>query len=213
MDDEETDLREQIFHNNVREQIIFLILFILLYLFSFMVIEKFSRQDHEDCADEDEVKVYRISLWLCTFALAVSLGSLLLLPVSIVSNEVLILYPNSYYVKWLNSSLIQGLWNHVFLFSNLSLFVFLPFAYLFSESSGFPGYRGLRGRVYETFIVLALLGVAMLGLAYVISAWSEGDRSSIDALLTTIRRYLYHQPNMWNNKAIIDVSVNLKVRL
>ncbi|XP_049869733.1 protein Lilipod [Pectinophora gossypiella] len=195
MDDEEADLREQIFHNNVREQIIFLLLFILLYLLSFMVIEKFRRRDSEDCfsTDEDEVKVYRISLWLCTLALAVSLGSALLLPVSIVSNEVLILYPNSYYVKWLNSSLIQGLWNHVFLFSNLSLFVFLPFAYLFSESSGFPGCRGLRGRVYETFIVLALLGVAMLGLAYVISAWLEGDRSSIDALLNlwTYLPFLY----------------------
>ncbi|KAI5631496.1 LMBR1-like membrane protein domain-containing protein [Phthorimaea operculella] len=110
MDDEEADLREQIFHNNVREQIIFLLLFILLYLLSFTVIEKFRRRDSEDCfsTDEDEVKVYRISLWLCTLALAVSLGSALLLPVSIVSNEVLILYPNSYYVKWLNSSLIQG---------------------------------------------------------------------------------------------------------
>ncbi|CAG9559855.1 unnamed protein product [Danaus chrysippus] len=195
MDDEEADLREQIFHNNVREQIIFLLLFILLYLLSFILIEKFRRRDSEDyfTADEDEVKVYRISLWLCTFALAVSLGSALLLPVSIVSNEVLILYPNSYYVKWLNSSLIQGLWNHVFLFSNLSLFVFLPFAYLFSESTGFPGCRGLKGRVYETFIVLALLGVAMLGLAYVISAWLEGDRSSLDALLNlwTYLPFLY----------------------
>lgn len=195
MDDEEADLREQIFHNNVREQIIFLLLFILLYLFSFMLIEKFRRRDSDDyfTADEDEVKVYRISLWLCTFALAVSLGSALLLPVSIVSNEVLILYPNSYYVKWLNSSLIQGLWNHVFLFSNLSLFVFLPFAYLFSESTGFPGCRGLKGRVYETFIVLALLGVVMLGMAYVISAWLEGDRSSLDALLNlwTYLPFLY----------------------
>ncbi|KAF9417790.1 hypothetical protein HW555_005204, partial [Spodoptera exigua] len=174
---------------------IFLLLFILLYLVSFMLIEKFRRRDSEDyfTGDEDEVKVYRISLWLCTFALAVSLGSALLLPVSIVSNEVLILYPNSYYVKWLNSSLIQGLWNHVFLFSNLSMFVFLPFAYLFSESSGFPGCRGLKGRVYETFIVLALLGVAMLGLAYVISAWLEGDSSSIDALLNlwTYLPFLY----------------------
>ncbi|XP_041970408.1 protein Lilipod [Aricia agestis] len=195
MDDEEADLREQIFHNNVREQIIFLLLFILLYLFSFMLIEKFRRRDSEDfySVDEEEVKVYRISLWLCTIALAVSLGSALLLPVSIVSNEVLILYPNSYYVKWLNSSLIQGLWNHVFLFSNLSLFVFLPFAYLFSESTGFPGYRGLKGRVYETFIVLALLGVAMLGIAYVISAWFEGDSSSIEALLSlwTYLPFLY----------------------
>ncbi|KOB74002.1 Lipocalin-1 interacting membrane receptor (Limr), partial [Operophtera brumata] len=161
MDDEEADLREQIFHNNVREQIIFLLIFILLYLLSFMLIEKFRRRDSEDylTGDEDEVKVYRISLWLCTFALAVSLGSALLLPVSISAAIV----PQQ--LLWL--------WNHVFLFSNLSMFVFLPFAYLFSESSGFPGHRGLKGRVYETFLVLALLGVLMLGLAYVVSAWLE----------------------------------------
>lgn len=40
--------------------------------------------------------------------MAIAVGAALLLPVSIASNEVLLLYPNSYYVKWLNSSLIQG---------------------------------------------------------------------------------------------------------
>lgn len=54
-------------------------------------------------------------LWLCTFTLSVSAGAVLLLPMSIVSNEVLHLYPKSYYVKWLNSSLIQGMYL-VFLF-------------------------------------------------------------------------------------------------
>jgi LMBR1-like membrane protein len=80
-------------------------------------------------------------LWLCTFSLAVAAGGVLLLPISIMSNEVLLHYPNSYYMQWLNSSLIQGLWNHIFLFSNLSLFVLLPFAYLFTESEGFAGHR------------------------------------------------------------------------
>lgn len=40
--------------------------------------------------------------------------------------------------------LFLGLWNHVFLFSNLSLFVFLPFAYLFTESEGFEGHKKVR---------------------------------------------------------------------
>lgn len=48
------------------------------------------------------------SLWLCTLSLAVAVGAALLLPFSIASNEVLLLYPNSYYVKWLNISLVQG---------------------------------------------------------------------------------------------------------
>lgn len=49
-----------------------------------------------------------ISLWLCTFSLAISAGAAFLLPFSIASNEVLLLYPNSYYVQWLNHSLVQG---------------------------------------------------------------------------------------------------------
>ena len=51
---------------------------------------------------------YPSRLWLCTFTLAVSAGMVLLLPISIISNEVLLLHPHSYYVKWLNSSLIHG---------------------------------------------------------------------------------------------------------
>ncbi|KAI8046228.1 hypothetical protein M5D96_002429 [Drosophila gunungcola] len=177
MDDEEeeevTDLKLQLFHNTVREHIIFLLLIILLYFSSYVVVSRFRRRDRDDLYsnDEDEVLVYRISFWLCTFTLAVAEGAAMLLPVSIASNEVLLLYPNSYYVKWLNSSLIQGLWNHVFLFSNLSLFIFLPFVYLFSESTGFVGHKkGILPRVYETFTVFMLMAVIVLVLTAVLSA-------------------------------------------
>lgn len=111
---------------------IFLLLLITLYMFSYILTSWFRRKDREDmCSnDKDELLVYRIryklniylineryylinriiqfSTWLSTFAMAVAIGAALLLPVSIISNEVLLLYPKSYYVKWLNSSLIQG---------------------------------------------------------------------------------------------------------
>jgi len=79
------------------------------------------------------------STWLCSFALSISIGSVLLLPMSIISNEILVHYPDSYYVKWLNTSLITGLWNQVFLGYNLCLFLLLPFAYFFTESEGLAG--------------------------------------------------------------------------
>ena len=41
--------------------------------------------------------------------MTVSFGAVLLLPFSIISNEVLLRYPQSYYIKWLNDSLIQGM--------------------------------------------------------------------------------------------------------
>ncbi|XP_060523684.1 protein Lilipod isoform X3 [Cylas formicarius] len=186
MDDyeDEPDINEQIFHNNVREQIIFLLLFLILYIASFALLNQFKKRGREDYIDEDEITVYRISTWLCTFSLTVSVGAVLLLPISIIANEVLVNYPNSYYVKWLNSSLIQGLWNYVFLFSNLSMFVLLPFAYLFTESEGFFGHRkGLWARVHETFIVLILLTIVVLGMAYVMSSLINSDHSNVYAIL------------------------------
>lgn len=189
MDEEEeevTDIKLQIFHNNLRENIIFLLLLMLLYLASYALISRFRRKDREDLfsTDEDEVLVYRISSWLCTFSMAIAVGAALLLPISIASNEVLLLYPNSYYVKWLNSSLIQGLWNHIFLFSNLSLFVFLPFAYLFTESTGFVGHKkGVIARAYETFTVFSLLATVVLGITYVLSAVMDRDKIGFLSLL------------------------------
>ncbi|XP_074041537.1 LMBR1-like protein lilipod isoform X1 [Leptinotarsa decemlineata] len=208
-DGEESDLTEQSFHNNVREQIIFLLLFLLLYLLSFALLGRFKRTGREDyfSNDEDEVTVYRFSTWLCTFSLAVSIGAVLLLPVSIVANEVLVNYPNSYYIKWLNSSLIQGLWNYVFLFSNLSLFIFLPFTYLFTESEGFFGHRkGILSRVYETSTVLALLGVIVLGLTYVISALIDKDNSSIQTILNL---WTYYLPFLYSCISFLGVLILL----
>uniref|UniRef100_A0A1B0G2Z2 Uncharacterized protein n=1 Tax=Glossina morsitans morsitans TaxID=37546 RepID=A0A1B0G2Z2_GLOMM len=185
-EDEVTDLKLQIFHNTVREHIIFLLLLIVLYIASYVLISRFRRKDRDDVFsnDEDELLVYRISSWLCIFSMAIAVGAALLLPASIASNEVLLLYPSSYYVKWLNSSLIQGLWNHVFLFSNLSLFIFLPFAYLFTESTGFSGHKkGIIARAYETFTVFSLLATVVFGFTYVLSAVMDPEKIGFLSLL------------------------------
>ncbi|XP_065156822.1 protein Lilipod isoform X2 [Atheta coriaria] len=212
MDDAEEefgDIREQIFHNNVREQIIFLLLFIILYVASFTLLERFKRRGVEDyySTDKDEITVYRISTWLCTFALSISIGAVLLLPISIVSNEVLLLYPNSYYVKWLNISLIQGLWNYIFLFSFISLIIFLPFAYLFTESEGFFGHRrGLMGRIYETSVVLGLLALTMLGITFVMNAIINQHKSSFQIFLDL---WSYHLPFLYSCISFVGVLMLL----
>ncbi|KAK9512242.1 hypothetical protein O3M35_000711 [Rhynocoris fuscipes] len=175
-DDEFYDIREKIFHNTVREYVLFLLLFLTLFILSYTIIDYFRKKDSDDyfSVEEDEIKVYKISLYLCVFSLSVTICAALLLPFSIISNEVLLLYPKSYYVKWLNHSLIQGIWNLVFLFSNMSLFGLLPFAYLFTESEGFTGHRrGVKSRVYETITVLFLLGFVVFGLTYVASAFVD----------------------------------------
>uniref|UniRef100_A0A8C7CPS5 Limb development membrane protein 1 like n=1 Tax=Oncorhynchus kisutch TaxID=8019 RepID=A0A8C7CPS5_ONCKI len=133
-------------------------------------------------------------LWLCTFTLSVSVGAVLLLPLSILSNEVLLSFPQSYYMQWLNGSLIHGLWNIVFLFSNLSLVFLLPFAYFFTESEGFAGSKkGVMARLYETAVVLFLLTLLVLGMVWVASAILDDNmaRQSLYDLWEYYLPYLY----------------------
>merc|ERR1712226_947948 len=133
--------------------------------------------------DEDEV-VYKISFGICIFSLAVSAGSVLLLPISSISNEVLHRYPNSWYIKWLNASLIYGIWNLIFVLSNLSLFILLPFAYLFCESEGFFGYKkGLVARAKETMLTLLLLSLIILGMMYIMAALLDWDQDSLERIV------------------------------
>uniref|UniRef100_A0AAY4CY66 Protein LMBR1L n=1 Tax=Denticeps clupeoides TaxID=299321 RepID=A0AAY4CY66_9TELE len=144
--------------------------------------------------DDEDATVNKIALWLCTFSLSVSMGAVLLLPISILSNEILLSFPHSYYMQWLNGSLIHGLWNMVFLFSNLSLVFLLPFAYFFTESEGFAGSKkGLMSRVYETAVELLLLSLLVLGVVWVASALLNGTtaRDSLYDLWEYYLPYLY----------------------
>uniref|UniRef100_A0A3Q4HE53 Limb development membrane protein 1 n=1 Tax=Neolamprologus brichardi TaxID=32507 RepID=A0A3Q4HE53_NEOBR len=169
-------------------QICFL-LFAVLYIVSYCIITRYKRKsdDHED---EDAV-VNRISLYLCTFTLAVSGGAVFLLPFSIISNEILLSFPQNYYIQWLNGSLIHGLWNLVSLFSNLCLFVLMPFAYFFLESEGFAGSKkGIKARILETFVMLFLLALLILGIVWVASALIDNDAASMESLYDLWEFYL-----------------------
>ncbi len=63
----------------------------------------------------DLVSAFFLSMYLCTFTLAVSGGAVLLLPFSIISNEILLSLPKNYYIQWLNGSLIHGQYHTFYL--------------------------------------------------------------------------------------------------
>uniref|UniRef100_A0A8C8B096 Limb development membrane protein 1 like n=1 Tax=Otus sunia TaxID=257818 RepID=A0A8C8B096_9STRI len=168
------------------------LLFASLYILCHFIITHFKK--HTDFAavhDDEDAAVNRIALGLCTFTLAVALGAVLLLPFSIISNEVLLSFPHNYYIQWLNGSLIHGLWNLIFLFSNLSLVFLMPFAYFFTESEGFAGSKkGIMARVYETSVVLLLLTLLVLGMVWVASAIVSNDAASRQSLYDLWEFYL-----------------------
>uniref|UniRef100_A0A2K5RYP9 Limb development membrane protein 1 like n=2 Tax=Cebidae TaxID=9498 RepID=A0A2K5RYP9_CEBIM len=249
-DYEVLSVREQLFHERVRECIISTLLFATLYLLCHIFLTRFKKPAEFTTVDDEDATVNKIALELCTFTLAVALGAVLLLPFSIISNEVLLSLPRNYYIQWLNGSLIHGvwllevawggdreqradrlrqswvnqsyvpslfllqminllwvappltdhlcfsffalgLWNLVFLFSNLSLIFLMPFAYFFTESEGFAGSRkGVLGRVYETVVMLMLLTLLVLGMVWVALAIVDNNKASRESLYDFWEYYL-----------------------
>nr|XP_031538895.1 protein LMBR1L isoform X2 [Vicugna pacos] len=222
-DYEVLSVREQLFHERVRECIISTLLFATLYILCHITLTRFKKpaefttgpgKEQESTlqhkclpetptdglplpmplslvVDDEDATVNKIALELCTFTLAVALGAVLLLPFSIISNEVLLSLPRNYYIQWLNGSLIHGLWNLVFLFSNLSLIFLMPFAYFFTESEGFAGSRkGVLARVYETVVMLILLTLLVLGMVWVASAIVDNNKASRESLYDFWEYYL-----------------------
>uniref|UniRef100_A0A8P4KDA4 Limb development membrane protein 1-like n=1 Tax=Dicentrarchus labrax TaxID=13489 RepID=A0A8P4KDA4_DICLA len=163
-------------------------------MLSYLILTHFRKTAEFITDDIEDATVNKIALWLCTFTLSVAVCAVLLLPISILSNEVLLTFPHSYYMQWLNGSLIHGLWNLVFLFSNLSLVFLMPFAYFFTESEGFAGSKkGVMARVYEAVVLLLLLALLVLGIVWVASALLHDNiaRKSLYDLWEYYLPYLY----------------------
>lgn len=187
------DLREQQFHNLIREILVCLFIYCFLYLIAFITIKilRKTKETDEYVIDYEDAVADRVRIWICTFALATCFGAVLLLPMSIIASEVIKIAPQSIYWKWLNSSLLHGLWNLIFLFSNLSLFIFLPFAHLFVESIGLPGSKkGIKSRFIETLIIIFFIIVILVGFSYVISAILDTDNAKLHSLLNISDYYL-----------------------
>uniref|UniRef100_A0A3Q4HII1 Limb development membrane protein 1-like n=1 Tax=Neolamprologus brichardi TaxID=32507 RepID=A0A3Q4HII1_NEOBR len=108
METDDVSVREQLFHNRVRETIICVLLFTCLYMLSYLILNQFRKTAEFVTDDVEDATVNKIALWLCTFTLSVAVCAVLLLPISILSNEVLLTFPQSYYMQWLNGSLIHG---------------------------------------------------------------------------------------------------------
>ncbi|XP_061592126.1 limb region 1 homolog-like protein [Cololabis saira] len=194
METDDVSVREQLFHNRVRETIICVLLFTCLYMVCYLILTHFKKTAEFVTDDIEDATVNKIALWLCTFTLSVAVCAVLLLPISILSNEVLLTFPQSYYMQWLNGSLIHGLWNLVFLFSNLSLVFLMPFAYFFTESEGFAGSKkGVMARVYEAVVLLLLLALLVLGIVWVASAFLHDNiaRKSLYDMWEYYLPYLY----------------------
>lgn len=187
-DDSQEELQEhgKEFYTSVRTHVIYFVTIIILYSLSCALISYFSKRRDVYRLDIEEYRTYKISTWMCAFTLAISIAAFLLLPVSIITNEISLIDSRT---KW---SLLDGMWGYVFLFSNLSLFMLLPFAYFFTESEGFSGSkRGMLSRLRETFVLLIIVAIIVLGLTYTVCCLFFGIGCHVNGIqILTIWQYL-----------------------
>ncbi|KAL3102044.1 hypothetical protein niasHS_003453 [Heterodera schachtii] len=206
--EEYLDPEAEEFYGFIRKHLICALFFLFSYMLSYTIIQyvKLRSDNDELYAGDEDYFVFRVSsrlrlvpfafgfkcyfcifrVWICCCSLSVSIGAVTLLPFSVLGSEVLERYPDNFYLKWLNASLINSLWNYVFMLSNLSLFALLPFSYFFIESQGFSTAafhhlqvvqpfpsnsapasvrRPLIARFYETVVVCALVIIVLVGIA------------------------------------------------
>ncbi len=101
---------EQQFHDYIRELLVCAFIYCFLYGLAYFTIKylRKSKEIDEYALDYEDAIADRVSIWLCTFTLATCFGAVLLLPMSIIASEIIRIAPQSFYWKWLNSSLLYG---------------------------------------------------------------------------------------------------------
>eukprot|EP01135_Chromosphaera_perkinsii_P005452 Nk52_evm1s352 gene=Nk52_evmTU1s352 len=183
------------YYEVARLQVMFLIFFILMYLTTYPIISYFKTSPSENAqvrfGDMDDVS-NRIALWLCNISLGLSLATMILLPATIMGNEIIYRFPDSSLASWLTADVIYGMWNNIFVCTNITLFILLPFAYFFTEAEGIGNSRGLIARVNETVIVWALCALILVGVLYVSKGIVQSFSSSpSENVLESYYTFLY----------------------
>eukprot|EP01117_Protostelium_nocturnum_P007586 TRINITY_DN2717_c0_g1_i3.p1 TRINITY_DN2717_c0_g1~~TRINITY_DN2717_c0_g1_i3.p1 ORF type:complete len:421 (+),score=143.85 TRINITY_DN2717_c0_g1_i3:206-1468(+) len=132
---------------------------------------------HDDSELDDESNDEVLPFSLCMISASVFAAELLLVPLTIISHQLLTIYTKNWYLRWLRRDLISHFWDAIFFMNIISLLVMLPFAHLYEEAVGFGqtnlqklGYkrRSLLGRLYETAFELMLFIVLLCGIAYLL---------------------------------------------
>lgn len=194
--DDGIDNQADIFYNNVRAiVVVFLTVSFLLPLSYFAVI---SRQKiNKPWLSKDDASAHRFVVAICTFSLTVSAIMIFMLPLSILANEVLIVFPQSYYVQWINAELLQNF----FAFTTTTfkcLCVLMPFSLFFLLSHGaHKGRNAVSSRLFCAFLYLLFSYVATFGVLSTLSATSllildpPNDDAAFESVIFGLQKFCF----------------------
>ncbi|KAI3378522.1 hypothetical protein SNEBB_004106 [Seison nebaliae] len=173
-------IRIEKFDNHLRDYMVVLLIAICSYCVSYLLLRmtKEKKEEKEYYLSNDRIS-YRISVWICTFAISITIITLSLPIIIVLNNEITqesFTYDICYWFQWCNKNFIKILQNYLAYSSFISLFFLLPFAYLFLESVGItflhqrPLYpkrpESVRLKIIETILFFSLFILILIGFLY-----------------------------------------------
>nr|CAH8848452.1 unnamed protein product [Trichobilharzia regenti] len=161
------------FYDEIRGLVVVFLIFTFLFLIAHTILQLFlTKTEYELKPCRAERLVYQLVLGMCTFILTIGLTSYSLLPLTIITNEILVIFPQSYYVQWLNSELIQDLILLIDIGSKISCLT-IPFSYFLLISQGFlhKSYSSFASRLTDSFIMVFFFYILCFGTVWSLSSF------------------------------------------
>ncbi|VDK20699.1 unnamed protein product [Taenia asiatica] len=160
--DEVLDREANLFYDNVRALVVvFLTVSALLPLSYTLVVSR--RKCKEPYLSKDDIYVHSFVMGICTATMALSIIMFFMLPLSILANEVLILFPDCYYVQWISAGLLRTF----FVFVQIAFkgtCILIPFGFFFlSSHSAYTGSKAVSSRFFYSILYLAVTYLASFG--------------------------------------------------
>lgn len=155
------------FYTEIRGLVVVFLLFAFFFTLAHLILQYFlSKSESESKSSRADKIAYQIVLGICTFTLTIGFIACSLLPFSIVANEILVLFPHSYYIQWLNTDLVQDLALVINLGTKISC-ILLPLSYFLLISQGFhDNSNALSSRILEALFTLLFTYILIFGTTW-----------------------------------------------
>jgi len=122
------------FNDYTRDWVVAISLLMIVYTWSYNHVSKYLFQNERIPRDRDEKIIQRFAQHFSTLGFTLAIFFTFLLPFSMLANEILLLDPDAWYLRWLSPTMISILWTCIIYGRKFALFLFLPFSYFWLET-------------------------------------------------------------------------------
>ncbi|TPP57661.1 hypothetical protein FGIG_11016 [Fasciola gigantica] len=171
---------EEAFYSEIRGLVVVFLFFVILFTVAHLTLQYFAaRPDPDVKQDRADRVVHQLVFGICTFTLTISLTGFTLLPFSIAANEVLLGFPQSYYVQWIDTDLVKDLSLIVNLGTKISCLL-LPLSYFLLIAQGFSASpHAFSSRFVEAVCLLMFAYLFVFGIVWSVVSSVASLHSSI----------------------------------